>query len=105
MRYAKFVAQVVATVVAGFVAASTDGVTNQETVNLVILGLGAFLVLGAANLPAGIWRYTKAIASAASAGAVVLASAITDGVSGAELGMIGLAAAGAVGVFAVRNHA
>lgn len=104
-RYLKFVAQVIATVVAAIATAATsgDGVSASEWVNVVVLGLGAVAVLGAGNLPAGVWAYTKSFVSAATAGAVFLQSAITDGVSTAEWLQCALAVLGAVGVTAVAG--
>lgn len=102
--YGKFIAQVAATIVAALAVALGDGNVNaDEWINVVILGLGSVAVLGAGNLPSGVWAYTKAIVSAATAGAVFLQSAITDGVSGAEWLQLLLAVAGAVGVYAAKG--
>lgn len=104
--YLKFAAEVLATVLAGIAAAVTgDGVINTtEWLNVIVLGVGAVGVLGAGNLPAGVWAYTKLIAAAATAGAVFLMSALTDGnVSTAEWYQFGIAVLGALGVFAVRG--
>lgn len=101
-QYLKFIAQVVATVVAAIVAASVDNVVdNTEWINVVIVGLGAVAVLGAGNLPSGVWAYAKTIVAAASAGAVFLQSAISDGISSSEWLQLGLAVLGAVGVLAL----
>lgn len=104
-KYGKFIAEVVATVVAALAAAlAGDNVIDvSEWINVVILGLGAVAVLGAGNLPDGVWAFTKTIVAGATAGAVFLQSAITDGVSGAEWLQFVLAIAGAVGVFAVKG--
>ena len=105
LRYLKFLAEVLATILAGLVAAlaGDDAISVAEGINVLILALGAVAVLGAGNLPAGVWAYTKSIVAAATAGAVVLASAITDGVTTAELLQVLIAAVGAVGVFAVKG--
>lgn len=104
-RYLKFIAEVLATVLT-VVAASLAGdnsIDKSEWINVVILGLGAVAVLGAGNLPAGVWAYTKVIVAGATAGAVFLQSTISDGVTTAEWVQFLLAIAGAVGVFAVRG--
>jgi len=99
--YAKFAAQVVAAVLTALVPAlMDDSVDTTEWINAVIVALGAVAVLGAGNLPAGVWSYTKTIVSAATAGAVFLQSAISDGMSSAEWMQLALAVLGALGVFA-----
>lgn len=100
--YAKFVAQVVVTVLAAVVPLlnGTSHPNGSDWVNVAIIGLGAVAVLGAGELPAGVWRYTKTIVSAATAVAVLLQSLITDGISSAEWIQLALAAAGALGVIA-----
>jgi hypothetical protein len=104
--YLKFGVQVLATVLAALATAlfGDNHITMNEGVNILILALGSIAVLGAGNLPAGVWSYTKSIVAAATAAAVVLESAlITSGVSPTEWVQIILAALGAVGVFAVRG--
>jgi hypothetical protein len=100
--YLKFVAQVAATVIAAVVALlnGTDHPGASDWVNVVVIGLGAVAVLGAGNLPEGVWRHTKLIVSAATAVAVLLQSVVTDGISSAEWLQLALAALGALGVFA-----
>jgi hypothetical protein len=100
--YAKFAAQVAVTVLAAAVALlnGTDHPGASDWVNVVIVGLGSVAVLGAGNLPAGVWRYAKLVVTAATAVAVLLQSAITDGISSAEWLQLGLAALGALGVYA-----
>jgi len=100
--YAKFFAQVAATVLAAIVPLlnGTAHPNGSDWVNVAIIGLGAVAVLGAGNLPAGVWKYTKTIVAAATAVAVLLQSAITDGISSAEWLQLALAALGALGVVA-----
>lgn len=101
-NYQKFVAQVVATVLAALVPALADGkLSTAEWVNVGIIGLGAVAVLGAGNLPVGVWQHTKTIVSVATAVLVTIASFLTGGLSTTEWIQIGMAALGAVGVFAV----
>lgn len=104
--YLKFAAQVVATILVGLYAALNDNsVSLAEAVNILIVGLGAVSVLGAGNLPAGVWAYTKTIVSAATAGAVYIASVFTTGgnLGAAEWIQFALAVAGAIGVYALRG--
>jgi hypothetical protein len=100
--YMKFLAQVTVTVLAALVPLlnGTAHPTGSDWVNVAIIGLGAVAVLGAGNLPAGVWKYTKTLVSAATAVAVLLQSAITDGISSAEWLQLALAALGALGVVA-----
>jgi hypothetical protein len=102
--YLKAAAQVAATVLAAVVAL-LNGTDHQpgvsDWVNVVIVALGAVAVVGAGNLPTGVWSHTKTYVAAATAAAVALQSAVTDGVSSAEWLQIALATLGALGVFVV----
>lgn len=104
--YLKFAAQVIATVIAGIIAALADNrLSDLEWINVVILGLGSVAVLGAGNMSDGVWKYTKLIVSAATAGAVVLHTLIADGI---DLGtsqwlQILVAVLAALGVFGVKG--
>lgn len=100
MKYAKLAAQVLAAAFAAVAAAvaGDNHIEASEAVNVLIVTLGAVAVLGAGNLPAGVWRYTKVIVSAATAVAVLLQSVITGGVSTAEWWQLAIAAVGALGV-------
>lgn len=100
--YLKFAAQVVAAVLAAIVAASVDNrVDFDEWVNAGYVGLGAVAVLGAGNLPAGVWRYTKTMVAAASAVLVLWHSLASGGLTVSEWLQLGAAALGAVGVYAL----
>jgi hypothetical protein len=58
--YLKFAAQVIATIISAVALAFGDGqVSASEWINVVILGLGSVAVLGAGNLPSGVWSHTK----------------------------------------------
>ena len=100
--YGKFIAQVVATIAVAIAAATAgDGqVDASETANIILAGLGAIAVLGAGNLTAGVWRYTKTIVAGATAGAMAWQSALGDGITTAEWWQIGVAVLGAFGVLA-----
>jgi hypothetical protein len=100
--YGKFVAALAATVLTAIAAATTDGtLTLAEQINVVIVLLGAISVAGAGNLPAGVWAYAKTYVAAASAISVVIASALSDGISVAEWIQAAIAGLGAVGVYAL----
>lgn len=97
--YLKFFIQVFATVLAAAYPLVVDGnFSLEEQINCLIIGLGAVAVLGAGNLPAGVWKYTKFYVSIATAVFVALASFLTDGVTGAEWIQIALAGVSAAGV-------
>jgi len=101
MRYWKFAAQVFAAALAALVAGLVDDrLDTLEWVNSGIMALGAVAVLGAGNLPAGVWAHTKTICAAASAALVAWVTFATDGiVTQSEWLQIGLAVLGVLGVF------
>jgi hypothetical protein len=101
--YLKFFSQLVATVLAALIPALTNDQTLgvDEIINVVIIGLGAIAVLGAGNLPSGVWALAKFWVSAATAVAVLLASVYTDGITMSEWIQLAMAALGALGVVAV----
>lgn len=103
MNYAKALAAVVVTVLAALAASLTgdNTISSAEWVNVAILAVGAGAVFAAPNVPGA--RYTKSILAVLTAGLTVLVSAIVGGVSPTEWIQIILAAAGAVGVYAVPN--
>jgi drug/metabolite transporter (DMT)-like permease len=104
--YMKFAMQVIATVLVALVAAlQDDRVDAAEWINVVIVLLGAVSVLGAGNLPDGVWRYTKTIVAAATAALTLLVSFVSDGgvITGSEWLQVAIAAFGAVGVLAVKG--
>lgn len=103
-RYLKFIVQVVFTAVSVLIAAlADDTVDAAEWINVLIAALGAVAVLGAGNLPSGVWAYTKTIVAAATAAAILLVSFVSDGgsVTTSEWLQVLLAAGAAVGVAAV----
>lgn len=104
MTIVKAVVQLIATILAAVIPALANGpMTATAWINVVILGTGAVMVYNAANLPG--WDYAKLIASAVSAVAVLLVSALEGGISPAEWIQLALAAAGALGVGALPNGA
>jgi hypothetical protein len=104
--YLKAIAHLLVTVMAAIIAASADDrIDSIEWVNTLILTLGTISVLGAGNMPEGIWKRTKAIVAAATAAAVVAHTLLSAGLS---LGLteylqMGVAALGALGVYAVKG--
>lgn len=102
-RYWKAVAEVLAAVAAAVVAAQTgDGViSNQEWVNVAILGVGAAAVFAAPNVPGA--KYTKAVIAVLTAVLTLLASHITGGLTQTEILQLVVAGLGALGVYAVPN--
>lgn len=101
IRYLKFIAQVFSAAISAIVAASVDNrVDAAEWINVLIVALGAVAVLGAGNLPAGVWAYTKTIVSAATTAALLIASFVSDGgyITTTEWLQVGLAVLGTLGV-------
>ncbi len=105
MNYAKALAAVGATILSGVVAALTgdNHVSPVELVNVAILAVGACAVFAAPNVPGA--RYVKAVLAVLSAVLVLLVNIIADGVTVSEWLQLGVAALGALGVYAVPNRA
>jgi hypothetical protein len=102
--YGKFIAQVAATGIAAIIAGLVDDrLDYNDWLNVGFLALGAVGVLGAGNLPAGVWRYTKSFVAAASAVLVLWQSLASGGMTISEWLQLAVAALGALGVFAVRG--
>lgn len=103
-KYTKFVAIVIATVLSGVLTALTGDsvISPTEWVNIAILGVGALGVFAAPNVPGA--AYTKSILAVLAAVLTVLTSAIVGGISTTELVQIGVAALGALGVYALPNE-
>jgi len=103
-HYTKYLAQIVAVILAAIAAALVDGlITPDEAVNLALLSVGAVATYLVPNLEAGVGRYAKLIIAAVTAGLTLLASSITDGVTLAEWLMIGAAVLGAFTTYALPN--
>ena len=99
-NYKKFFAELAATVLAAIMPAiAGDGeFSTAEKINTLIIALGAVGVLGAGNLPEGVWKWMKGYVAAATAVAVVASSAFTDGFTTAEIIQMVLAALATAGV-------
>lgn len=102
-KYAKFGAQIVATILAAILAALTgDGVIDPvEWVNVAVLAVGAAGVFASPNVPGS--RYTKVALSVLAGVLTVLTSAIIGGIDVTEWIQIAMAALGALGVYALPN--
>lgn len=103
MTAVKALVQLLGTVLAAVVPAlATDGpMTFENWINVIVLAAGVVMVYNAGNIPG--WNYAKLIASAVSAVAVLLVSALQGGLTGAEVIQLALAAAAAIGVGAFPN--
>jgi len=103
MNYAKAAVAVLVTAVSALVVAlgGDNAVDAVEWVNVAIAGVGAAAVFAAPNVPGS--RYTKAVLAVLTAVLTLLTSFIVGGVDGSEWLQILVAAAGAVGVYAVPN--
>ena len=102
-KYAKFGAQVVATVLAAVLAALTGDNTIDpvEWVNVAVLAVGAAGVFAGPNVPGS--TYTKTVLSVLAGVLAVLTSAIVGGIDTTEWIQIAMAALGALGVYAIPN--
>lgn len=74
------------------------------SINVLVAGAGALYVFLTRNEHEGsAWQYAKTYAHAIATVGVLLVSVLSNGVSPMEWLQIGLAAAGTLGVFAVKN--
>lgn len=100
--YAKSVVAILITIISAIVAFATDGnVDTTEWINVAIAGVGAVAVYYGPNTRYA--PYTKGVLAALTAVLVLLTSLITGGLQGTEVLQLVIAAAGAVGVYAVPN--
>lgn len=103
MNYAKFLIAIAITIASSVSVAMTgDGViSNVEWINIAIAAAGALAVFAGPNVPGAM--YTKSILAALTAGLTLATSLITDGITFSEWVQIGIAAIGALSVYAVPN--
>lgn len=103
MNYAKLFAAVVATLMSAVIAALTGDATisDIEWINVAILGVGALAVFASPNVPGA--SITKAVLAVLSAVLVLSVNLIADGITISEWLQLGMAALGALGVYAVPN--
>jgi hypothetical protein len=102
MRYAKLLAQVVATVLVALIPyLVAGGLSPVDWVNVALVGIGAAAVFTGPNVPGA--PVTKTVLSVLAAVGVALNSVITGGISTAEWLAVAIAALGALGVYAVPN--
>lgn len=75
-QYVKLIVQLVTAAASALVAAMQAGpLTAVAWVNVALAVIGCAMVVGAGELPSGVWKYTKTYLSALSAGLVVLSGA------------------------------
>lgn len=102
MRYAKLIAQVVATVLAALLPYLTaGGLTAVDWINVAVVGVGALAVFTGPNVPGA--AVTKMVLSVLTAVLVLLVNLISGGVTLAEWLQLAMAALGALGVYAIPN--
>lgn len=104
VNYAKLGAAVVATILSAIIAALTGDavISDIEWINIGIAGVGALAVFSAPNVPGA--PVVKTILAVLSAVLVLLVNLIADGVTISEWMQLGVAALGALGVYAVPNQ-
>lgn len=96
-EYLKFAAQVGSTVLGGIITATVSGpITATGWINIVISFLGAIAVLGAGELPAGVWSYTKVLVAGFTAAAMTLQSFINGDITLAVILQVCAAFLGAI---------
>jgi hypothetical protein len=99
--YAKFFLQLAVVAVSSLIAALVDDRVDAAEWILVLIAVGqAVSVLGAGNLPDGVWRHTKVIVAAALAGLSLLVAFVSDGgvITASEWMQVAVAALGAAGI-------
>lgn len=104
MTYAKFVAQIVATVAsAAIVALTGDGTfSDVELINIANAGVAAFGVLYVGDATTS--PIAKTVVAALSAVLTLLVNLVADGVTLSEWLQLVVAALGALGVYAFANR-
>lgn len=95
------VAAVLAAVLPGFTGNGPIGWSGW--VNVILLAAGAIQVYNASNDIPG-WNIAKTVASAVTAGGVVLVSAMSDGVGPGEWIQVVIAVLGVLAVYAAPNR-
>lgn len=103
MQYAKALAAVVATVMSGVIAALTGDavISPTEWINVAILAAGALAVFTAPNVPGA--TVTKAVLAVITAVLTLAVNLIVGGIDMTEWLQLGMAALGALGIYAVPN--
>lgn len=101
LKYAKLLAQVVATVLVALIAVWSGGIDPQEWVTVAIAAVTAWNVFTSPNVPGA--KYSKVFVAVAGAVAAALSTFILGGVDASELMQLGVIALGALGVYAVPN--
>lgn len=104
MRYLKFLAAVVLTVLVAIVGFLSKGpMTNLDWINVAIVGVGALAIFAAPNVPGA--EYTKTILAVLAAVLTALHTFIASGVSlsTSQILQIVIVAIGAIGIHVVPS--
>lgn len=104
-NYSKAIAAVVATILSGVIAALTGDstISVSEWINIAILAAGACAVFTAPNVPHA--PLTKTVLAVITAILTLAVSLLADGdLNVTDWLQLGIAALGALGVFAVPNR-
>ena len=101
--YAKSLLAVAVTALTAVVGFWGGGVTAAEWANVILAAAGAAVVFTAPNVPGA--KYTKAVLAVVTAVAAFLVTAVVGGLDGPELLQVLVLAAGALGVYGVKNTA
>ena len=102
MTVVKAIVALLGAILAAILPALTTGPLDASAwVNIVILAAGTAMVYNAANVPG--WDYAKLVAAVVSAVAVVLSSALSGGISPAEIVQMIVAGIAALGVGVLPN--
>jgi hypothetical protein len=99
-KYAKAAALVAVGILTFVASALTDGLTDQEVVMTVSVGLSAIGVYVVPNLPVTIANVAKAVVTFLVTGMTALSLVILGGLTGTELIEVVLAAAASIGFVA-----
>lgn len=104
-HYAKSLLYIALAVVGVLVTALSDDIlTQDELVNVGIIGVGAITVYLVPNLPEGIGRYAKVIVTFVVAALVAVQSFLTFGITATEWLQIAVAAFAGIGVYVIPNE-
>lgn len=103
--YSKFIVAMLGVVLAALAGALADNaITPDEAVNLAIVSLGAIATYLVPNMPAGPGSMLKMFVGALTAGATLLSSEISDGVTTGEWLMVGAAVLTAFATYVIPNQ-
>lgn len=106
MQWSKTIGAVIATVLSAVIAALTGDATLSavEWINIAIIGVGALTTTVIPELDAGVSKFAKPLALAASAVLTLLVNLIADGVTVSEWLQLAVAALGALGIVPLSGN-